>query len=178
MATKPISTEAIEKGTGRSWDEWLVWLDGLGARDLPHKEIARRVREEGGATGWWAQSVTVAWEQHIGRRVPGQDHQGDYHVSVTKTFSGTMDEAIAAWGRLVDGMRAFNGMPIEKGPRTSATEKWRRWGVTLADGSRVTASANEKVPGKASLAISHERLTSQKDIERWRAVWKVFLETL
>ena len=178
MATKPMSTEAIAGGTGRSWDDWLAWLEGIGARDLDHKEIARRVKAEGGTTGWWAQYVAIAYEQHIGRRVPGQGHQGDYQVSVTKTFSGSMDEAMAAWERLAAGVSAFDGVAVARGPRTSATQKWRRWGVTLDDGTRVTASANDRAAGKSVLAVGHEKLATEEDVERWRAFWKDFLAGL
>lgn len=173
-----MSTETIADATGRSWEDWLVWLDGIGARDLPHKETARRVRAEGGTTGWWAQYVTVAYEQHIGRRVPGQDHQGNYQVSATRTFAGSMDEAIGAWAALVSGLDSFDGIGVASEARTSATAKWRHWRVALADGSRIIASANEKAPGRAALTIAHEKLPDGDAVERWRSFWKEMLTRL
>ena len=64
----------VERATNRTWDEWLRFMDGIGARDLDHKAIALEVYEELEGTvdqlGWWTQAVTVAYEQYIGRRIP------------------------------------------------------------------------------------------------------------
>ena len=38
--------------------------------------------------------ATVTYEQHIGRRVPGQDGGSEFSVSTSKTRAGTMDETI------------------------------------------------------------------------------------
>jgi len=43
-----MSDEAIRGRTGRGWEEWLDLLDAWGADDLPHRDIALRVREEAG----------------------------------------------------------------------------------------------------------------------------------
>ena len=107
MATKPINTAAIEKGTGRSWEDWLAFLKSIDAEKLSHKEIAERVAATGDATGWWSQSIAVAFEQSIGRRVPGQDNDGTFQVSATKTLPGTMDEALVAWAALVGDRKEF-----------------------------------------------------------------------
>src|SRR5690606_39188985 len=94
VMTKPIATAAFAEKTGKSWQGWLDFLDGIGARDLSHTEIARAIVETGEASGWWAQGITVAYEQHIGRRQPGQRPNGGYEVSVSKTVSGSPEEAL------------------------------------------------------------------------------------
>lgn len=178
MASRAMSTETIAEGTGRSWEDWLVWLDGIGARDLPHKDLAQRVKSEGGTTGWWAQYVTVAYEQHIGRRVPGQDHEGSFQVSVTRTVFGSMNQAIAAWTELVRDFHSFDGVDIASKPRASATDKWRHWRVALVDGGRLIVSAGEKAPGKTALTVTHEKLANGEAVERWRLFWKDMLKRL
>ena len=37
----PISVEAVKKATGKTWDEWFILLDRLGAGKMEHKLIAR-----------------------------------------------------------------------------------------------------------------------------------------
>lgn len=177
-ATRPTGVDPIRAGTGRAWTEWLAWLEAIGARDLPHKEIARRVKAEGGTSGWWAQYVTVAYEQHIGRRVPGQDHLGHFQVSATRTLPGSMDEAIEAWSELAGRQDGFNGVAMADRPRRSATDNWRHWRVQLDDGSRLVASAHEKAPGKAVLAIMHEKLADGAALATWRTFWKAMLARL
>ena len=54
-----MSDEAIERATGKRWDDWFTTLDRWGARNRKHPEIARYLTEQHGVGGWWAQSVTV-----------------------------------------------------------------------------------------------------------------------
>ena len=170
-----ISHEAIENATGKSWTEWLAFYEQMGAAALSHKEIARRTFEDGGATGWWSQTLTVAYEQHIGRRVPGQDCEGEFSVSVSRTMTGDMDIALQWWLDAVDGGEEFSGIAITSGPDVNKTEKWRYWRAGLADGSRVNVNIYEKAPDKSGLGIQHEKLESTDHIEHWRAFWKQFL---
>lgn len=170
-----ISNEAIERGTGKPWEHWREYLDDIGASEMSHKEIARQLHGRGGVDGWWSQMLTVAYEQHIGRRVPGQGCDGEFSVSVTKTISGDIDGALSWWLEAVDGMEAFSEIPVSIGPDVRQTEKWRYWRAGMADGSRVTVHIHQKTAGKAGLAIMHEKLESTEQLEHWRAWWKQFL---
>jgi len=170
-----ISHEAIANATGKSWDEWLAFYEQMGAESVSHKEIAKRTVEEGGVSGWWAQTLTVAYEQHIGRRVPGQDCDGEYSVSVSKTLAGDMDAALQWWLNAVEGLEAFSSIAITSGPAVNKTDNWRYWRADLADGSRVNVNIYEKAARKSSLGIQHEKLESADQIEHWRAYWKQFI---
>jgi hypothetical protein len=44
--------------------------------------------DEHGLDKWWAQTITVGYEQAWGLREPGQNPDGS-HVSASKTVSGT-----------------------------------------------------------------------------------------
>ena len=180
--TKSSNTQAIERATGVRWEEWVAYLDGGGGREAPHRDLAVRAAERlaavEGNIDWWAQGVAVAYEQHIGRRHPGQAGDGSFQVGVSKTFAGTMDEAMDAWCALVAGADAFGGVPAEREPERSATGKWRYWRVPLADGSRVSLDVHSKAPGKAGLGINHRQLGSQEAADHWRAVWKGMLGRL
>lgn len=84
-----ISNEAVKYATGKEWDEWFSLLDEKDAEKLSHKEIADLLLcggyiEKG--NGWWAQSVTVAYEYAKGRRVKGQTADGKFKVGVQKTL--------------------------------------------------------------------------------------------
>lgn len=172
--TKPINIESIEKATGKPWSEWLAFFDDINAKELTHHKIATKVHEAG-TPGWWAQNITVAFEQHIGRRVPGQRSDGKYEVSVTKTFDGTLDDAFGWWLDKVSSTKEFSGISLANQSATSKTDKWRHWRVNLSDGSKVIVSTNQKFPGKAQLAVTSQNLASSLDVEHWRAYWKQFL---
>jgi hypothetical protein len=172
--TRTISPEAIESGTGRSWDEWLNFFTSIGAENLTHQEIVERAAESG-APPWWCQMVTVTYEQHIGRRRPGGDGNGAFNVSANKTVELAMDDALARWSELVGDRDEFDGVAISRGPDTSSTDKWRYWRCGLADGSRVVVNISAKSPTKSAVSVQHEKLESEDLVEHWREYWKTML---
>ncbi len=85
-----ISNEAVKGATGKSWEEWFALLDEVGAEELPHKEIARLLLDQGYLNKedeWWAQAVTVGYEYARERRVKGQTADAGFQVGVQKTVS-------------------------------------------------------------------------------------------
>lgn len=88
---RPVNTQAIEQATGASWQEWCAFLDESGAAQLDHNAIVRKARKFKQISGWWAQSVAVAYEQHIGRRKPGQRSDGLFNASASRTIVGSLD---------------------------------------------------------------------------------------
>lgn len=171
-----MDIKSIEKATGKSWTDWLKFFDSIDARHLSHQEIATKVFDAG-TPAWWAQNVTVAYEQHIGRREPGQRVDGSYEVSVTKIFEGTLDQAMDWWQDKVADSNEFMGVSFADQPSDSQTEKWRHWRVNLEDGGKVLASTMQKTPAKAQLAVTVQKLASAEDAEKWRAYWKRFLSS-
>ena len=95
-----VSSETVAAATGRGWDEWVDFLDGLGAGEMTHREIVALTAGPGGlSNGWWQQSVAVGYEQARGLRVVGQSSEADFQVGVQKTLPVSAD---AAWRLLVD----------------------------------------------------------------------------
>lgn len=179
---KPKNTSAIVAATGRSWQDWVQLFDESGARQLNHTSIAVLARELMPAAveqkEWWAQSTAVAFEQHVGLRVPGQTGTGDFQFSTTRTISGDKDEVLNAWMRLVDARIDFGGVPMEGEASISRTDRWRYWRISLADGTRVVGHISDKPGGKSSLGLQHSKLDSIEAINYWRPVWKDLLAQL
>lgn len=83
-----ISTEAVFKATGKSWDEWIELLDKLGVRRLSHKDTACLLRNDGYIkSDWWSQMVTVGYEYFHGKRVLGQTSSAGFEIGVQKTLA-------------------------------------------------------------------------------------------
>ena len=171
-----MKLENFARTTGRSWEKWLEFLNEIGAGELTHTEIAQRIHDTGDATGWWSQSIAVAYEQHIGRRVPGQVREGEYVVSASKSLPGNMDGVLKSWIEFMRPRGELGGVAISRGPEHVATEKWRYWRCGLADGSRVSVTIYQKHPGKAVLSVEHEKLETPDRIEHWRSFWKPLLK--
>jgi hypothetical protein len=171
-----ISDKTIEKATGAPWQMWYTRLEKMGARDLSHKDIAAKLVSQYQVAGWWAQSLTVRYEQVIGRRKIGQNNKGEFSVGVSKTISATMNEAFHWWLTTVQSRTEFNGIEIISSS-TTETEKWRHYRAALKDGSRVVVGIYAKTSAKAGLGLQHEKLTSSQSAEDWRAYWKALLSS-
>jgi hypothetical protein len=172
--TRAIDIRSIENATGKSWDKWVEFLERIDARELGHADIARKLSEQMGMTGWWAQTITVAFEQHIGRRKPGQTNHGKYQLTVSKTVVGTLDQARFKWLTVAGRRRTFSGVSVKGNPSTSRSEKFRYWHCLLSDGTRVTVGISQRAPGKSIIGLPHDKLKSANEIDRWRP----FLEIL
>jgi hypothetical protein len=172
-----IDANAIERGTGRPWSEWLEFFDAIGASALTHSEIVERTSELG-APPWWRQMVVVAYEQHIGRRQVGQRAEGTFSVSANRTLDATLDSALDRWLAAVAACDEHDGVGVAAPPETSATERWRYWRCALVDDSRVTAMISAKSGTKVTISVQHERLESADTAERWRTYWKGILATV
>ena len=182
MSTAPANVEALETGSGIAWIEWVAHLDGIGAAELDHTALAQaalaRILEVGASKSpeWWAQGVAVAYEQRIGRRVPGQTCDGSFSVTVSKTLPGEMDAVLARWAARYDGATELDRIPITRAPATSATDKWRYWRCGLADGSAVSVNLQTKPAGdRTALAVNHDKLGAAADVEARRTYWRAEL---
>lgn len=175
--TKPSNISAIEKATKMLWAEWVTYLDASGGKNLQHRAIADKAYEKL-KDGWWSQAVAVAYEQHIGRRAPGQRSDGSYEVSVTKTMSDSMDHAMKTWLQLAKGRNEFAGSAVAKEPTATKSDKRRHWACNLADGTRVNADVYPKSADKVLFSVTHTKLASAKAAETLRTYWKEFIESL
>lgn len=204
MSTRPGRTAAIESATGLPWSQITAALEAAGGADTDHAGLADAAHTlfQGRVdnVGWWAQSAAVAYEQQIGRRVPGQVSDGTFQVSVSKTLPGDPAQVLAAVETLMAGRTGLGGVPFAEEPTTSGSEKWRYWRARLADGTRVTATIGAKAPargatpaggaGEASggavrsadvrstAAFQISRLDSAGAVEDWRAWFKDLLKEL
>lgn len=181
MAIKSSNIEAITKATGKPWGQWLEQLESAGAEDLSHKPLASMIYQLMPADlenpGWWAQSVAIAYEQHIGRRVPGQASDGSFKGSVSTTLSMDLEGALQSWVSAVTAISEFNGARLTAQPAVSGSEKWRYWKAQFSDGSRVSVNITMK-GNKASVSADHAKLANPQQLEGWKSFWRQILATI
>lgn len=165
---------AIERATGTPLAEWTARLDAAGARELGHREIARLLVDRHGVEEWWAQGVTVAYEQVVGLRVVGQTCEGDFAVSASRTVPGDMDAVLAAWSAFMTPGRRER-LRLEE-PAISETPRWRYWRASGLDGSRASINicAKDEQGGRprCTLAVAHKGMEDADQREAWKAAWK------
>jgi hypothetical protein len=79
-----IATERVVAATGHDHETWFARLDEAGATTMGHPAIARHLVEDHGVDGWWAQHLTVAYEQARGLRAKHQRPDG-FAISKSRT---------------------------------------------------------------------------------------------
>ncbi|SDK56818.1 hypothetical protein SAMN05216298_0582 [Glycomyces sambucus] len=162
-----MSDQALIEGTGADWRTWLALLDERGAADLDHAAIARLLVGEFEIDGWWAQSITVGYEQERGLREPGQRPDGTFSASASKTVAAPIG---AAFEHLADPERqaAWAG-GLELSQRSASPPKSVRFDA--GDGSQVYANLTAK-GDRTIVGIEIAKLASAEAAAAAKAAWK------
>jgi hypothetical protein len=131
--------------------------------------------------GWWAQSVTVAYEQYIGRRIPGQRPDGTFQTSVSKSTKLGMKELMDQWVNFADKDEDVLAL-IASEVRVSGTEKRITWRTKASDASSIRVTSEPKKDETASIIVNHMELqTHELNIEaksKWSSTVQRFLESI
>lgn len=179
--TKPINTESIEKATGKTWEQWVKDLDARGARDMTHKDLAHQLYDELDGKldnhGWWAQGITVAYEQHIGKRVPGQLVNGLFEVSVSKTALLPRGESFSRLTQWFESQTELDGQEVLK-PRSSQTPKRSSWRCNFADGGKFTATVEEASGDRSKIILAHTDIPTKQAADDWKQFWRDTVDKL
>jgi hypothetical protein len=166
--------EAVERATGRSWDDWLTWMASIGADRLSHHEIASAlITELDGKVdnlGWWAQATAVAYEQHVGRRVPGQRPDGTFQTSVSRSTSLGMEALIQAWTDFAAADSDVLDRIIGE-VRVSGTANRITWRTKGRDGTALTVISEPKKDGTASLVVQINGTATLEDNVEAKDIW-------
>jgi hypothetical protein len=168
-AKRPYSDAVIQANTGKRWDEWFAVLDRWGAVERPHAEIARWVGTEHGVGGWWAQGVTVAYEQARGLRAPGQRRGGLFEVNASKTVAVPVERLYEAFIDPDLRERWLPGATME----VRTTRPGRSIRANWDDGStRLVVDFTAKGEAKSQVALVHERIADAATAEELKAWWR------
>jgi hypothetical protein len=151
VSEQKVSDVRLKAATGRVRAEWHALLDAAGAAGWKHPEIARWLYETQGVDGWWAQGITVGYEQAHGRRLPGQQADGTFSVTVTRTIASP--RAAVVEGALAALVRQL-GEPESLNPESLyATARWK------IDGETIVAGLSERRPGSTLVSLGRSRIT-------------------
>src|SRR5215211_2376384 len=173
--TEPgVSDAAVQRATGKDWDEWFALLDAWQGTTHNHTEIARYVYETYGIDGWWAQSVTVGYERARGMRALHERPDG-FSGNASKTFPASVERLFAAFVEPDERDRWLEGIELRN--RTSQPNKSARFDVLPEDG-RLAVTFVAKGPEKSSAQLQQERLADADEVAGWKALWKEQLARL
>lgn len=172
--SEPEHTDAvIRENTGRSWDDWVALIEAWPGHEDGHGAVAAWLQAEHGVGGWWAQSVTGGWERITGRRLPHQMADGTFTANRSATV--TIDhDALRALILDPDGRAAlFPGLDVQL--RSRPTAKSLRIGL---DDGVAEIAITPKDDGRATIYVSHAKLSSPDDVATWKKFWGDWLHAL
>jgi len=194
-AETKISEEAVETRTGKSWAKWFRILDRWGAARKGHKPTAAWLHDTHELPPWWAQMVTVRYEQERGLRDKHEKSTG-YEISVTRLVATTAPRAFDALSKPADlshwftrGARAnleaggsYSNGDGDRG-RFLAVARPRRLRMTWenekhAPGTVVEFTIAAANGGKSRVEVTHSRLVTRRDAEKMKEAWSWALDSL
>jgi len=169
-----MSDQALIEGTGANWQTWLDLLDERSAAELGHTAIAQLLVREFEIDGWWAQAITVGYEQERGLREPGQRPDGTFSATASKTLDLSIG---TAFERVADpAAQAVWLADMRLSQRSASPPKSVRFDAS--DGTRVLVNLTAKGEAKTAVQVEIAKLASAEDASAAKAAWKVHLERL
>jgi hypothetical protein len=175
---KPINTsdEMFLRNTGKSAAEWFALLDAWGGAERKHPEIARWLSEQHAVPGWWAQNITVAYEQARGKRVPGQDADGTFSINASKTVAVLVERLFDAFNDKELRERWLPGVKLDVTTANPPKSFRARLGD---DGSaRLSVGFFPKGEGKSMAGLAVERLPDAEAAKEAKAYWSERMKLL
>ena len=164
----------VKEKTGRTWEEWVRTLDKHGADQMPHREIATLVSTTYKVPSWWTQTVTVGYERIRGLRVRGQQRNGTFGMTKSRTFNVPVTTLFDAWTDPHVRRRWLDEPGVKV--RTATAPKSIRLG--WPDGTIVAVGFTAKGAGKSTVALEHAKLPDRESAEQLKRYWTERLEAL
>ena len=174
QAYAKMSSDAVRKATGKTWEEWFALLDADDAKKMTHQEIVALLRSQHGVGMWWQQMLTVGYEQARGKRVVNERTDG-FTISRSKTVAVPLAELFAAW-KDIHQRRKWLADPDFTIRKATANKSMR---ITWIDGAtNVALMFAAKRDGKSQVTLNHSRLKNAQAAAKRKVYWGEQLEKL
>jgi hypothetical protein len=171
------SEGALRRATGLDRDAWFALLDASGAERRSHEEIARWISAVHGVSSWWAQTLTVEYEQARGRR-PARGNgngSGRHAVSLTTTVEVPVERLFQAFVHEPLRRHWLPGAVLRPGkvqPRQSVRFEWDDGATSVLVGFMARGTARSRV------ALLHDGLPHAAAALELKAYWRERLAAL
>lgn len=169
-----MNDAAVREKTGRGWEDWVRTLDAHDAHTLPHNDIAKIVSTTYKVPSWWTQTVTVGYERIKGLRVRGQQRNGTFGMTISRTFDVPVATLFDAWANAATRRQWLGETDVKI--RTANPPKTMRLG--WPDGAIVAVGFTAKGASKSSVALEHGKLPSRDAAAELKQAWSAWLTAL
>lgn len=161
-----VSTDAVARRTGKSWDDWFEVLDSAGAATLDQRGVIAILAQKHGIGPWWQQMIAVGYESLRAKsdKPPAVD---GFHINSSCTLDAPLPRVFRLWNDagerarwLADDRFVVRGATADKVIRA-------RWGKGT---SHVAVSFAEK-SGRTEVSVEHHQIESRSAAEQMKAYW-------
>jgi hypothetical protein len=156
----------------RGWDEWFKLIDDQNGATLDHRGIVAIVAPHLQKSEWWAQMISVAYEQARGLRKKHEKPDG-FQVGASRVLDVAVSRIYAAF--FDDAIRArwlADPVTIKKAtPDRSLRLAWK-------DNTPIDVYLFAKGENRASVAVQHGKIQNEATANERKAFWKAALERL
>lgn len=173
MSDTNISDEAVQKATGKIWEEWYSVLDEEGSTSKSHKEIAAWIGNNFDISGWWCQMVTVQYEREREMRKVHEKADG-FEAGKSKTFYVSVDKLYQAW---IDEKQRRQWLEDPDFEIRTATEN-KSIRITWPDETNLELYFTDKGEEKSQVSIQHNKLKRLEDVAVRKKYWQAQLKNL
>lgn len=203
--SESLAPSTVLEKTGHDLEYWTGVLDRFDRASRGHTAAANHLHEMHGVSYWWAQQLTIYYEQIKGLRKPGERSAGKFSVNVSRTIAATVEEAWSlvstpeGWNRWFTSKADFAAEPGQPyrnadhdvgvflkvvpphapnsyGEVARIEFTWDR--SDPAPGSRVSIQILQKASGKATVALTHDLIPSEADCASLKEGWTACLDKL
>jgi len=161
-----VSTDAVMRRTGKSWDDWFEVLDTAGAQTLDQRGVIAILAQKHGIGPWWQQMIAVGYESLRGKsdKPPAPD---GFHINSSCSLNAPVTRVFKLWNDagerarwLADDRFVVRGATADKVIRA-------RWGKGT---SHVAVSFSEK-SGRTEVSVEHHQIETSAAAEQMKAYW-------
>ena len=169
-----MSDAKLKEKTGCTWERWVRALDRYGAEQMSHREIAALVHEKYKTASWWSQTVAVGYERIKGLRARGQQRNGTYQISKSRTYNVPVATLFDAWADARVRQRWLKDAGVKVRKATAP----RSIRLGLPDGGIVAVGFFPKGESKSTVAVEHTKLPDRATGERIKQEWSERFDAL
>lgn len=167
-----MAPERVLDATGRFPDDWYSLIDSAGGRAIGHTAIAAWLVDQG-VDGWWAQGITIGYEQARGLRIPGQRSDGTFAVSASRQVSGDPEPVLDTLIPVFTATFGFEPTSQSRGGKRPSA----RWTSSDRETVIVTTEPGSK-PDTVRIAVQRERLIGTERMPEAKAQLQELLRQL
>lgn len=161
-----VSTDAVARRTGKTWDDWFEVLDSAGAATLDQRGVIAILAQKHGIGPWWQQMIAVGYESLRGKsdKPPAPD---GFQINSRCTLEAPVTRVFRLWNDtgerarwLADDRFVVRGATADKVIRA-------RWGK---GNSHVAVTFTEK-SGRTEVSVDHHQIESRGAADQMKAYW-------